>query len=207
MNVNPEIVVSGRERRAWSQDHLAEVSGISLRTIQRVEATGKTSKETLMALSVALNISVQDLIDNPISPSSWFSIYRVGLGVVISVVFSLAYMSLVTADEGLKLAYTYEKVVGENSYSAEVEYFLLFDESATADITGATRIGFHGREVGESIELSVSLYDYLDETDAVFVGSSIATVNFGEPVSFTFKEPTGPIYKLVVIPTRATLDI
>jgi len=38
MTVDRQRVKTLREAKAWSQDHLAQVSGVSLRTIQRVEA-------------------------------------------------------------------------------------------------------------------------------------------------------------------------
>lgn len=46
-----------REIRAWSQEQLAEASGVSLRTIQRAEAQGKASRETKVCLAAALGVS------------------------------------------------------------------------------------------------------------------------------------------------------
>ena len=40
-----------REERHWSQEHLADLAGIGLRTIQRVEQGEKASGETLKALA------------------------------------------------------------------------------------------------------------------------------------------------------------
>ena len=37
VNVDPAVVRKLRESKAWSQDHLAEAAGLSVRTIQRVE--------------------------------------------------------------------------------------------------------------------------------------------------------------------------
>ena len=48
-----------RERRAWSQEHLAEVSGLSVRTVQRVETSGAASFDTARALAAVLETSVQ----------------------------------------------------------------------------------------------------------------------------------------------------
>lgn len=46
-----------RKSRGWTQEHLAGVSGVSYRTIQRVEAGEvQPSPETLMALSDALGV-------------------------------------------------------------------------------------------------------------------------------------------------------
>lgn len=54
-----------REERHWSQEHLAEVAGIGLRTIQRIETGEAASRETLMALAAAFNVDVLALCVDP----------------------------------------------------------------------------------------------------------------------------------------------
>ena len=39
MKVDSQKLIQLRNARAWSQQHLADVSGLSLRTIQRIEKT------------------------------------------------------------------------------------------------------------------------------------------------------------------------
>lgn len=62
MKIDPARVRHLRERRAWSQEQLAEVAGINVRTVQRVEAGGSASLETRMALAVALEVAPADLL-------------------------------------------------------------------------------------------------------------------------------------------------
>lgn len=50
-----------RELRGWSQEHLALASGLSVRTVQRVEATGRGLPETWMALAATLEVAQEDL--------------------------------------------------------------------------------------------------------------------------------------------------
>mgnify|MGYP006079056171 CR=1 FL=1 len=50
-----------RSQRAWSQDHLASVSDLSLRTIQRIENDGSCSLESKKALAAVFNIKPSDL--------------------------------------------------------------------------------------------------------------------------------------------------
>ena len=50
-----------RQQRAWSQEHLAELCSVSVRTIQRIENGGTTSLDTLGALAAAFNLSVTEL--------------------------------------------------------------------------------------------------------------------------------------------------
>ena len=51
-----------REARAWSQAHLAEVSGISLRTIQRIEKSGVASPESVKSLCATLEVKLDELL-------------------------------------------------------------------------------------------------------------------------------------------------
>ena len=50
-----------RLRRGWTQDHLAQVSGVSVRTIQRLEQGAQPGAETLQSLAAAFGCDVADL--------------------------------------------------------------------------------------------------------------------------------------------------
>lgn len=62
-----KFVKKEREERAWPQRQLAEVAGVNLRTIQRLEKDGTASFETLMGVAQAFGVDVKQL--NPISKS------------------------------------------------------------------------------------------------------------------------------------------
>lgn len=47
--------------RGWSQETLAELSGLSVRTVQRIERGGTASLETLGALAVAFDMDIAEL--------------------------------------------------------------------------------------------------------------------------------------------------
>lgn len=61
INMNGQLIRKLREERAWSQEHLASVANVSLRTIQRVESEGRASAETRLALAAAFDIDVSQL--------------------------------------------------------------------------------------------------------------------------------------------------
>ena len=50
-----------RENRCWSQEQLAELSGLSLRTIQRIEGSNRVSLDSMIALAAAFEIDVVTL--------------------------------------------------------------------------------------------------------------------------------------------------
>jgi transcriptional regulator with XRE-family HTH domain len=62
MKVDSKRIREERVRRAWSQEHVAVISGLSLRTIQRIENTGGASNESIAALASVLAIPVEQLI-------------------------------------------------------------------------------------------------------------------------------------------------
>lgn len=60
-----KLVRKEREERAWTQSRLAEISGVTLRTIQRLEKDGAANFETLMGIASAFELDVKEL--NPTS--------------------------------------------------------------------------------------------------------------------------------------------
>jgi transcriptional regulator with XRE-family HTH domain len=54
-----------REQRAWTQEYLATVSGIDVRTIQRAERGGNLSADSLQALAAAFDLTVDALRKPP----------------------------------------------------------------------------------------------------------------------------------------------
>ncbi|WP_198147245.1 helix-turn-helix domain-containing protein [Pseudoxanthomonas mexicana] len=62
MKLNAERIRTLREQRAWSQEHLASVAGLSARTLQRIEAGSAATQETCLALAAALDVPVADLV-------------------------------------------------------------------------------------------------------------------------------------------------
>ena len=61
MMINLELVRALRKQRSWSQDQLAAIAGISLRTVQRIEKDGTSSLESKKALASAFEIDATDL--------------------------------------------------------------------------------------------------------------------------------------------------
>jgi transcriptional regulator with XRE-family HTH domain len=59
-----------REGRAWTQEHLAAVAGVSPRTIQRVEKNRTQDAETINAIAAAFNVDVERLRTTYLVPES-----------------------------------------------------------------------------------------------------------------------------------------
>ena len=55
------IVRTLRIQRGWSQDQLAQLSGLSVRTIQRIERGKTAGLESLKSLAAVFEVNSQDL--------------------------------------------------------------------------------------------------------------------------------------------------
>lgn len=55
------IIRKLRQDRGWSQEDLAAISGVSARTIQRIENGGRASLETLKCLAAVFETTIPDL--------------------------------------------------------------------------------------------------------------------------------------------------
>lgn len=65
MDIRPEYVRNLRASRGWTQQQLAEIADLSLRTIQRVEKLGVASNETVSALCSVFEIDRDELLVLP----------------------------------------------------------------------------------------------------------------------------------------------
>ncbi|WP_258806478.1 helix-turn-helix domain-containing protein [Pseudidiomarina sp. CB1] len=61
MDVNAKLIKQARAQQCWSQQQLAEMAGVSLRTLQRVEKSETASLETVKSLAAVLEIPAAEL--------------------------------------------------------------------------------------------------------------------------------------------------
>ncbi len=59
-----EKIKRWREERLWSQEHLADLAGLGLRTVQRIENGDSASRDSVMALAAAFNVDAAALTRN-----------------------------------------------------------------------------------------------------------------------------------------------
>ena len=71
------VVRKLREKRNWSQEQLATMTGLSTRTIQRIESGNKASLESLKALAAVFEVDISKLTEEIIvidkDSASWKS--------------------------------------------------------------------------------------------------------------------------------------
>jgi len=69
MHINSSRLKKLRQERQWSQDQLAKLTGLNLRTIQRLEAGSKISTESLRALASVFEVPTDSLLTTNDEPS------------------------------------------------------------------------------------------------------------------------------------------
>jgi DNA-binding XRE family transcriptional regulator len=63
MTISPEKLKKLRTHNGWAQERLADISGLSLRTVQRIETGATASLETQLLLAKAFDISPAELME------------------------------------------------------------------------------------------------------------------------------------------------
>ena len=64
LKINANKLKQLRESRCWSQQQLADLSGLSLRTVQRIEAKSVASQESIKCLGAVFEIQLNELFDD-----------------------------------------------------------------------------------------------------------------------------------------------
>jgi transcriptional regulator with XRE-family HTH domain len=87
MKISPSAVRRLRTARGWTQEQLAVASGLSLRTVQRVESEGIASMGTAVSLAATYGVHLIELqeeqgVAKPRSPSLGNNAFFLGLGVL-----------------------------------------------------------------------------------------------------------------------------
>jgi len=62
MKAKSSLIRKLRTERLWSQEHLAQICGLGLRTIQRLESRGSGSNESIKALASVFEIDASTLV-------------------------------------------------------------------------------------------------------------------------------------------------
>lgn len=72
MKVKSALIRKYRTERLWSQEQLAQASGLGLRTIQRLESRGSASSESIKSLAAVFEVKSESLV----WPDGGYQAYR-----------------------------------------------------------------------------------------------------------------------------------
>ena len=173
MRIDKSRVRKERQQRAWSQEHLASVTGLGLRTIQRVESSGNGSAESASALASVLEVPLSELatIDTPSSSRRLWRKIIVWITLSCGVISAAIVGRVVLADPvklGIEMAVNGSNVLGKTIDLQEGEPSKLDLSENTIAILTPENLGLLGKE---EMILRVELYEIDSEGDSVLIGN------------------------------------
>lgn len=126
MKISSAKIRQLRSERGWSQEQLALASGLSLRTIQRVEAEGNASRETHVCLAATFGLALAELaaeepaVEHRSAASAVPTRYKVtaALTGLTFIPVLLSFMGLIPAQLDLYVSLSFMAMIALFLYSA-----------------------------------------------------------------------------------------
>lgn len=196
-----------RKKRAWTQQHLAEVSGLGIRTIQRIEKSGMASPESVQAIASCFELGASELLVLPSAgqgTSRWgwvqFPTLMVTLALILAI-SSFASMRLAIAEEvTLKL---HAVVASENDQYEHLGEMILKDgEESEFQMNGAFKVLISPTILENSqILIALKIFEYVDGQYALTHEPSLTTMD-GHEAKFRLglKDSYGSELRISVLP-------
>jgi len=194
MKVNSKLIKSERDKRAWSQEHLARAAGLGVRTIQRIENTGSASLESVKALASVLELQISQLqVNSKWSAAAREIINSKNVSLATLIVTLLLLVGLITVRpslaEAVKLDYTVfiedqddeENAVGAVTMGSELisegQSMTVLLDQYRLEITPSIQEG------GDQIMLAVKVFQNVDgeyslraEPKVITADNQVATI-------------------------------
>jgi transcriptional regulator with XRE-family HTH domain len=112
MDICPEKIKKLRQDKGWSQQVLAQVSGLSLRTIQRSEAESSCAAETALALASSFDVTPAELqLQLPDPQASWNKPSLMQMAAASVICLLLVSWFLVLSSDDLHIFYDFNSLV------------------------------------------------------------------------------------------------
>lgn len=205
MNIDQEKVKTLRIRRAWSQDQLAAASGLSLRTIQRIEKTGIAANESVQALAAVLDTTVEALrVVLPKPKARWMRLpLRVGSGFMAG---AAAGVLLTSGGSAAAIDFTVRTFLDRQLIAEQNE--------AQADLRGVTvslvdtqsreraRVRIRASKLDDGTVLFDLVLYSCDSNGCKQVGSPAVQTRFGVPAKVEWSDDDGPVLGYEFVPRR-----
>lgn len=155
-----------RTNRAWSQEQLAEISGLSDRTIRRAESKGAVSFESAKALASALELELSYFVLSDIESvhveSKKDGIWWLIGGALILVVLVFSWVSSKSSDMGLQVELTTS--TGKQYYMASLV------KSGTRSVLISDELELELKVLavrGNALRMEAALYDLSKSSKSV----------------------------------------
>jgi DNA-binding XRE family transcriptional regulator len=172
MQVDIDVIKKQRNNRAWSQTQLADVSGLSVRTIQRIEKTGIASLESVKSFASVFELEVKDIQKKSKIQTHSLNVKFTALLGVIALVLSGLFIFPATAQS--IMVDVYVSLNGKELSNIQI----LNEDSSESEmvITGALKVIFTAQKENDgSVNIATKLYDLSKEQEILISSPSITT--------------------------------
>jgi len=201
IELNTEKLREARRRRAWSQEHLAAVSDLGLRTVQRVEQTGKASFESARSLAAALELEVEQLRAQPLRAPRRRRPIVATLGAALAAALGFA---LTTSSVAEPLLLDFDVARSDQASGDEVRHVGRIetrkDSVTEVEVEGHLKlVVIPTVEPDGRIRLSSKLYE-LRDSDYVLLAKPELTTDLEKEAAIVFGVDGGKLYTLKLTP-------
>jgi transcriptional regulator with XRE-family HTH domain len=200
MQINLSLIRAEREKRAWSQEQLAAVAGLGLRTIQRVESTGIASNETAKGLAAVFELSLDDLRVVTPKPTSAFW-KRPAFASIASACSVLGIVAITVSVQAREIMLN----VVLNSSDNESSTFRMITEEGTP---AEARLDKHVKLVllptlkdKDRVLIAAEIYEY-DGTDFKLVSQPKVLTGDGIQARIQIGSTGGKVYDISITPDK-----
>lgn len=206
MLIDSDRIRRERAHRAWSQEQLAQVSGLGLRTVQRIESSGVASIESTSALASVFELSVEDLLLLTESGRPALSFKQAISAFVLLLSFAIAFFVTRVA-----FAEQFEVAVGVNiDKGAQVSQTTFVNSGERVELEFENKLkavlipGLVDVNGAEMISLSLQVFERNGEGEYTLLESpNLVHQDGGNWEIKVSGTPSGSSYRLVVTPRRS----
>lgn len=197
-----------REQKAWSQSHLAQVSALSLRTVQRIEKENSASQESVQALASVFKTSTSELLHNSTPKKNKLFIPATVFAALLAFVTAYLWSTKSTA-EGLVLDFSAsyrlldDKTEEENLFTIDGAIQLKENEATRLKLNDSISYEISASFLEEGkILIHTNIFDETDGEGNLVARPKIITMNHQEGVIEVGDEKVGKLYRISVTPHR-----
>ena len=191
MKINNALVSRERMVRQWSQQQLADMTGLSLRTIQRIENSGNASYGSIKSIASVLEVSAKDFLAE--KNNSWLSLK---LALLSSLLASFLYFSLASAQPVML-------DVAVNSAQENLASVQLLNETGEEsefridELLKVTFIAEMTRD--KKLKIRVKAYELSSDGEKL-LGTPVVITSNRKAAMIKFEGGKGMLYEIVITP-------
>jgi transcriptional regulator with XRE-family HTH domain len=162
MKINSEVLRQQRERRAWTQSQLADVAGLSMRTVQRIERSGSSAKESAMALASALDLELTDLLIQPTLTNRLTPyLHRWGVaGTLAALLIALGWWSTASAEQ-VMISLSVKAESGARTLG-DLQFLNELGRPSEVKFDQQFRLMVTAKREAQHLLVSTEVYDFID---------------------------------------------